>query len=216
MVPLCQPSCAPSADTACRGQFGIGYPAHFHPMSCPWVSPMGQDLASGQWPFAMDQEPDSFREASYDCPHRCHGCAASRQPSRASLAGCSSAVPLSASHWLLDVSDAVAEIGIICAPGSQAPPARCMDMRQVPRAADHHHASELGELDWADAGGQGRGRADGEILVASAEPGQSSVPRLPGDRVPAAYQALVMSAAIRHRRPRAQRSGHRRGPARCR
>ena len=40
------------------------------------------------------------------------------------------------------------------------------DVRQFPRAADRHHASELGELNWADAGGQGRGKRTGESYFA--------------------------------------------------
>jgi hypothetical protein len=85
--------------------------------------------------------------------------------------------------------------------------------------------------------GQGRGRAhEGGFLVASAEPEQSSAPRLPSDGTPAAHQALVGSAAIRQvgryrvssgvpvapgaagRGGASSRrwSGHRREPARCR
>ena len=68
-------------------------------------------------------------------------------------------------------------------PGSQTLPRRCMRCVRTLRAAHRHYR--------ADAGRAGKEERKGSVVS-----GQSSVPRPPGGRVPAAYHALVVAAAI--------------------
>ena len=72
---------------------------------------------------------------------------------------------------------------------SQTPPTgMCASPRGRNHASDWR--TRLGRYGRAGEG-QGRGERTGEFLVASAEPGNRSAPRLPSDGAPAAYQALV-------------------------
>ena len=71
------------------------------------------------------------------------------------------------------------------------------DVRQSPRTQPCVRlANSTGPIR-TGRGGAGKRRAHGGFLVASAEPGNRSAPRLPSDGAPAAYQALVRDAAIR-------------------